>query len=85
MRCTALHVADLQGTDDEDDDITIDDGDTAWITHEEDETNVIQLMPRLSAQWWSLPRDYTVQWLFQNAYPRRKGMDDRTFPAEGLA
>ncbi|MFT5469318.1 MAG: hypothetical protein ACI8UO_004437 [Verrucomicrobiales bacterium] len=81
VRCSALRVLDLRDPSDEDDDIEIDNEDTAWITHIEDETTVTQLMPRLSAKILGLPEDTTVSWQFENAYIRRKGLDDRRFPS----
>lgn len=75
-----LRCSDLDLTDG---DRSIDEGDTAWITHKEDETSVTQLMPRLVARMRALPEGLTVHWQFQNRYERRKGLDDRKMPAEG--
>lgn len=83
VRCCDLDFIDAV-TEDPDDDITIGDEDTAWITHEEDATNVVQLMPRLRAEITSLTSDYTVHWRYRNSYARRKGIDDRAYPAEGF-
>lgn len=81
VRCAALRILNLGDPQDEDDDLEIEDGDTAWITHVEDETTVTQLMPRLNAKILGLPEKLTVKWQFQNSYARRKGIDDRWFPS----
>jgi hypothetical protein len=83
VRCADFEVTDLRDPADPADDEIIRDGDTAWLTHYQDSSRSLPLMPRLVAATPGAAADHVVQWRLVSRYPRRGNQDDVEFPAEG--
>jgi len=83
VRCAQMTLVDRRDESKESDDILIQKGDTAWMTHHESIGKSVPIMPRLVATVIGLPSDHTVQWLLQSKYRRRIGEDDIQLPEDG--
>ena len=83
VRCADLKIVDIRDPVNPEDDVTIGNGDTAWIAQDEVGGRSIPLMPRLISEVTGLPTDYTVHWKLQNSYGRRRPFDDLQIPSDG--
>ncbi len=83
IRCVEFVVTDLRDPADAGDDTVIRNGDTAWLTHFQDASRALPIMPRLIADTPGLPSDHTVQWRLETRYARRGDQDVSRFPPDG--
>lgn len=83
VSCAGFELTDIADPAEPKDDQSIEDGDTALLTHLNDANRPLPVMPRLVARIQGLPKSYAVRWRFTCRYPKRGDLDAVAFPPKG--
>lgn len=83
VSCAGFDLSDIGDPANPEDDRAVLPGSAVFLTHLDDASRSLPVMPRLVARVYGLPDAYKVHWRFTSRYPRRGDLDSVTFPKSG--